>query len=239
MLSSYSFIFAVLAGILPALFWLWFWLREDNKSPEPKKLLARAFFAGMFAVPLVIPFQFLASKYFSGYPTILLLLWATVEELFKFGSSFFAVFHRKELDEPIDAVIYLITTALGFVAIENTLFLLSPMIENLNGATNFISNSYLADTIITGNLRFVGASLLHIIASATIGIFIAFSFYKKPKKRNHYTFIGLIVAIALHTIFNLFIMDENGSNTLVVFSVLWLGVVGLMLFFEKIKSLAH
>ena len=125
------------------------------------------------------------------------------------------------------------------MAIENTLFLLSPMIENLNGATNFISNSYLADTIITGNLRFVGASLLHIIASATIGIFIAFSFYKKPKKRNHYTFIGLIVAIALHTIFNLFIMDENGSNTLVVFSVLWLGVVGLMLFFEKIKSLAH
>lgn len=237
--STYAFIFSIFMGILPALLWLWFWLREDRKYPEPKRVIARAFIAGMIAVPLVIPFQFLVSKYFAASPLVLFLLWATVEETFKFGAGFFAVFHRKELDEPIDAVIYLITSALGFVAIENTLFLLSPIIENLMNGTNLVSLSYLSDTIITSNLRFVGASLLHIIASATVGIFIAFSFYRHPRVRNSYTFMGLIVAIALHTIFNLFIMDENGSNTFIVFSVLWLGVAGLMLFFEKIKSLVH
>lgn len=227
--STYTFLFAVFAGILPALFWLWFWLHEDNNSPEPKRLIARAFLAGMLAVPLVIPFQFLASKYFGIYPAFVFLLWASIEEILKFSAGFFAVFHRKELDEPIDAVIYLITAALGFVAIENTLFLLSPVLEN---------SGYLTDTIITGNLRFVGASLLHIIASATVGIFIAFSFYKNPRVRNMYTVAGLLLAIALHTVFNLFIMNENGSNTFIVFSVLWLSVAGLMLFFEKIKSLA-
>ncbi len=237
--GTYTLSIAVLVGIIPALLWLWFWLHEDSKSPEPKKLIVRAFLAGMLAVPLVIPFQFLASKYFGIYSGFLFLLWATIEEIFKFGAGFFAVFHRKELDEPIDAVIYLITAALGFVAVENTLFLLSPVIENVNSGMSFIKTSYITDTIITGNLRFVGASLLHIISSATVGIFIAFSFYKKPRIRNLYTFIGLIVAITLHTVFNLFIMNENGSNTLIVFSVLWLGVAGLMLFFEKIKSLVH
>lgn len=237
--STFTLLFSIIMGILPALLWLWFWLREDKKSPEPKRLVARTFIAGMIAVPLVIPFQFLASKYFGAYPVLLFLLWATIEEIFKFGAGFFAVFHRKELDEPIDAVIYLITAALGFVAIENTLFLLSPMIENSIQSIRVINTSYLADTIITSNLRFVGASLLHTIASATVGIFIAFSFYRHPKIRNFYTFIGLIIAIALHTVFNLFIMNENGSNTFIVFSILWLCTAGLMLFFEKIKSLVH
>jgi RsiW-degrading membrane proteinase PrsW (M82 family) len=236
--NANAILFALFIGILPALFWLWFWLHEDKKSPEPKKLIARAFFAGMFAVPLVIPFQFLASKYFESYSIILFLTWATAEEFLKFGACFFAVFHRKELDEPIDAIIYMITAALGFVAVENTLFLLSPILES-SPNMSFLNKSYLVDTIVIGNLRFVGASLLHIIASATVGIFIAFSFYQRPEKRNLYTIIGLIVAVALHTIFNLFIMSGNGSNTFIVFSVLWLGVIGLMLFFERVKSLVH
>src|SRR5574343_664614 len=95
----------VCGGILPALFWLWFWLHEDNKSPEPRGLIIRAFLAGAVAVPLVLPFQFIVSKYMAGYSVLVFLLWACIEELFKFGATFFTIFHRREMDEPIDVVI--------------------------------------------------------------------------------------------------------------------------------------
>ena len=226
--STYTLIFAVLGGLLPALFWLWFWLHEDGKSPEPRGLVARAFLAGMGVVILVLPFQGIAFSFFKQNTFVMIILWAATEEIFKFGAAYFTIFHRKELDEPIDAVIYLITAALGFVALENAMFLFFPSM-----------GGNVTDSIITGNLRFVGASLLHVIASASIGIAIAFSFYRTQKVRRFYTIFGLFIAVALHTAFNLFIMDENGENTLVVFSVLWLAIAGLMLFFEKIKSLAH
>ncbi len=226
-INLYTFIFAALAGVLPALLWLWFWLHEDKKYPEPKRLIAKAFLAGMIAVPLVIPFEKIAFIYFQGSTAALFLSWATIEEILKFAACYFAVFHKKDFDEPMDAVIYFITAALGFVALENALFLLSPIQE-----AGFLG------AVITGNLRFVGASLLHTIASATIGVFLAFSFYKKPQVRRNYIVFGLLTAIVLHTVFNLFIIDSNGENTLIVFSVLWLLIAALMLFFEKIKSLA-
>ncbi len=228
MLSIHTITLAVLGGLLPALLWLLFWLREDSKYPEPRKLVARAFLAGIISVIIVLPFQKIAAGFFDSGSALLLFAWATVEESFKLGAVYFAVFHRKELDEPIDAVVYLITAALGFVALENTLFLLWP-----------IQNGEFIDTIVLGNMRFIGPSLIHIISSATIGIFFAFAFYKTKKSRNFWTFIGLLCAIALHTTFNFFIINSTSGNTFVVFAVLWLMVAALMLFFEKIKSLAH
>jgi len=227
-MNIYTLSFAVLGGVIPALFWLWFWLHEDNKSPEPKPLIAKAFLMGIVAVALVLPFQKLIHSYFVDFPFLLIFLWAAVEEIFKFGAVYFVIFHRKEIDEPIDAVVYLITAALGFVALENTMYLFLPIAE-----------AGIADSIITGNLRFIGASLLHVIASSSVGICIAFAFYREPRIRRAYIILGLFIATALHTAFNLSIMSGNGENTLIVFSMLWLAIVGLMLFFEKIKSLAH
>ena len=235
MVGTYNFLAAVVLGVLPALIWLWFWLREDNKSPEPSQLIARAFLAGMLAVPLVLPFQMEICGHFNcstvrseHYGILMILLWAGVEEVFKFSAAYFTVFHRREFDEPIDVVIYLITAALGFVALENALFLLSPIAQN-----------DVINTIITSDFRFVGANLLHVIASATVGICIAFRFYGGTKARVWATIIGLLIATALHTLFNFFIMNGNGENTFIVFSILWISVAALMLFFEKIKTLAH
>ncbi|KKW26148.1 MAG: hypothetical protein UY70_C0035G0005 [Candidatus Kaiserbacteria bacterium GW2011_GWB1_52_6] len=48
---------AAAGGLLPALAWLWFWRREDAPHPEPRRLIALAFAAGMITVALVIPVQ--------------------------------------------------------------------------------------------------------------------------------------------------------------------------------------
>lgn len=217
----------MIGGILPALFWLWFWLREDKKHPEPKYLIVLSFIAGMVVVIFVFPVEIAIKSAFVS-PIVITILWAACEEIFKFGASYFSALKRKENNEPIDPMIYLITTALGFSAIENALFILNPLAEGdiLQG-------------LLTGDLRFLGASLLHVASSASIGIFMGFSFFKNSKKKWISIIAGLIVAIALHSAFNWNIMMSDGSNLLPVFSVVWLAVIVLIIFFEKIKKIKN
>ncbi|TAL49542.1 PrsW family intramembrane metalloprotease [Patescibacteria group bacterium] len=218
--------YSLAGGIIPAIVWLLFWLREDKKRPEPRGLIALAFVGGMIAVPLVIPFQKISQDLVANNIFWTFLLWAALEELFKYGSASVTALHRKEMNEPIDALIYMMTTALGFVAVENTLFILKPII---------LGN--ITEGLITGNLRFIGASLLHTISSATVGIAMALSFYKSPSTKRLAVVVGLILAIILHAAFNLSIIKETNSTTLAAFGFVWIAIVTLMLLFEKVKTI--
>jgi len=224
-------------GLFPALVWLWFWLREDSAHPEPKRLIALAFFAGSIAVGLVIPIEQFAAAYISAHPDIAnsfqttvqnltFIFWAGIEELFKFFVAAAVVLWRHEDDEPIDPVIYMVVVALGFAAAENALFLLSP----LSGLT-------LAQTIITGDYRFVGATLLHVLASATIGGALALSFYKPRWKKALYLLVGVILSISLHGLFNVFIMNAKPEQMVQIFGFVWAGLIGLIAFLEFVKRM--
>lgn len=217
---------ALISGVLPALLWLWFWLREDNLHPEPRNRIAKTFLAGLFSVAIVLPLQmFIANKTNTG-SSEQYLLWAFIEEFMKFAAAFIVALSTDIMDEPIDAVIYMITAALGFSAIENALFILKPLADgNITGL------------IVTTNLRFIGASLLHIASSASIGLCIALAFYENSKMKHLAILTGLILATALHTAFNLFIIKTSGLETFKVFGVVWLGVVLLMYLFEKVKTI--
>ncbi|HEY4502039.1 MAG TPA: PrsW family glutamic-type intramembrane protease [Candidatus Paceibacterota bacterium] len=217
---------AALGGILPALLWLVFWLLEDRCDPEPKRYIFYCFLAGMVAVPLVLPVEQQLAHFFSGSP--LLFLWASIEELFKFGAAYLAALRFRVFDEPLDGVIYLVTAALGFSAVENVFFLLTPA-----------GDGDLLRTIVTGDLRFIGASLLHTLASATIGISLALSFYKSVGVRRLAALLGVILAVALHTLFNFFILESGSGSTFLVFLVIWLGIVALLFFVEQVKQPAR
>jgi len=223
-INSHEFVFAFLLGLIPALIWLWFWLKED-KHPEPAKMITLSFVGGMAAVVLVLPLQQAVFDYVKEQNALAFTLWAALEELFKFLFVYFIALRRKCTDEPVDDVIYLIISALGFVTAENTLFLLGPLQSG-----DFI------DTLVNGNLRFVGASLLHIMSSATIGVFMALAYYKSHAKKKMYLFFGIVLAIVLHTSFNLFIINKAGGNIFFIFGLVWVGIILLLLMFEKIKS---
>ena len=94
------------------------------------------------------------------------------------------------------------------------------------------------NSIITGNIRFVGASLLHVMASALIGAFIALAYYKSRTRKILYFLSGLILAVALHTVFNFFIIQGEGTQIFTVFSLLWVAVILLLLVFEKVKRIS-
>ncbi|MDD5068410.1 MAG: PrsW family glutamic-type intramembrane protease [Candidatus Pacebacteria bacterium] len=223
MINAETVFWAMLGGFIPALFWLWFWLREDTIHPEPRGLIVLAFFAGMIAAPLALPLEKYVSSHGFGNG-LTFLLWAVIEESLKFFAAYVAALGKKNMNEPVNALIYLITAALGFSAIENTFFLMQPL-----AAGNIV------ETLLTGNLRFIGASLLHTVSSAMVGLFIALAFYKKEGTKKLYILYGLFFAIILHTLFNFFIIE--GNNTFMVFAGVWMAVIVLMVFFEKVKSI--
>lgn len=215
--------YAFLGGILPALIWLYFLLKEDDRCPEPRTLITVAFMAGMFAVIVVLPLETLALSLLPE-GTAVIIAWAAIEETVKFGLAALFVLWRRAVNESIDLVIYMLTVALGFAALENTLFLLEPF-----GQGQFLAG------LATDNLRFVGSTLLHVIASSAIGFTLAFT-YRMPRAiRALAAIAGLILAIALHAVFNFFIINGGGSQTLMAFFIVWTGAIVFFALFEVLK----
>jgi RsiW-degrading membrane proteinase PrsW (M82 family) len=226
-MSFETFLYSLLGGILPALVWLFFWLREDRKNPEPDNLILKTFLLGMISVILVLPFQKSVEMLFPGLATLSIVIWASLEEIFKLGAGYFGGLRSAEENEPVDALIYMITSALGFVALENTLFIFGPL-----------ANNDISQGIITGNLRFIGASLLHVVSSGIIGFTLASFFYKTQAKKVLAGAMGLVGAIGFHTLFNMLIIKNGQLGTVYAFFSVWLGVTLLLLAFEKVKSIA-
>ena len=226
MLYSDTLLIALSFGIIPTVFWLLFWLYEDRARPEPRGLVLKTFIAGMLVVPFVIPFQKAGFSLF-GLGTIAFIIVSITEEFFKYVAARFTGLGSKENDEPLDPVIYMITASLGFASVENTLFLLQD--AQLGGT--------LQSLVITGNLRFIGATLLHVVTSATIGVFISLAFYKKKSIKRIFLLFGLILAIILHTLFNLLIIHNINTSIFITFTFVWVSVIILLLMFEKIKTI--
>ncbi len=225
MSESLPILAAIAGGILPALAWLWFWRREDSRNPEPRKLIALAFVAGMVTVGLVIPVEKFVAPYLAT-TTLVFAAWSAIEEVFKYLAARFTVLKRREDDEPIDPVIYMVTVALGFAAAENTLFLLSPL-----------AGDSVMQTVMTGNLRFIGATLLHVLSSAVIGVFLGLAFYKRKQVKRYYAFAGVILASILHAAFNFFILNTADDQIMRTFFFVWGGVIALIAVLEYLKRL--
>jgi RsiW-degrading membrane proteinase PrsW (M82 family) len=219
-----SILFASIGGVIPAILWLYFWLREDKKRPEPRGLIISTFILGMIAVVLALLLEKSVLPYLTG--TALILAWALIEEILKATAALIGGLRNRAYNEPIDGMIYLITAALGFAALENVLFLFGPINEG-----NFLLS------VVTGNVRFIGATLLHTITSASIGIALALSFYKSRRTKIISSTIGIISAVTLHTLFNSFILSSNDASMFIVFSLVWMAVVLLIIVFERIKRL--
>ena len=217
----------LLTGIIPTLLWLFFWLREDRFQPEPRGLLILTFFAGALVVFLVLPLEQFV-KHLGVIGTEKVLFFAAAEELAKFGVVFLIDFNSSYLDEPIDYAIYLITGALGFAATENVLFLLEPSLQQ---DISFI--------IETGTLRFLGASILHSVLAAILGLIIGFAFYKRRSTKIMFGALGLGIVIILHTLFNSFIIKYVEINGLLTLGILWLVTLFIIAMFERCRRVNH
>ncbi|NNM83922.1 PrsW family intramembrane metalloprotease [Candidatus Parcubacteria bacterium] len=214
--------YAFIGGLLPSLIWLYFLLKEDAKHPEPKTLIALTFVAGMVAVPLALPLEGFAKAHLQDNLSIF-IAWALIEEVLKYAMAAIFILWRNAVDEPPDYVIYMITVALGFASAENMLFLVTPL-----------SHGNFAGGFFTGDVRFLGSTLLHVIASAAIGFALAFSTKYHAAGRVAAAALGLILAISLHTAFNMLIIT-SGASALAAFFLVWVVAVILFAAFEVLK----
>ncbi len=221
-----AFLIAIASGIIPAIFWLWFWLKEEDEDDrEPIGLIVISFIIGALMVLIAVWLE-RSSLNFIKDNTTKIVVWAAIEELLKFLGVALIVFRTKIIDTPIDYPMYFIATALGFAALENFLYLINPqMTDSVVGA-------------LTGNLRFLGSTLLHAMSSAIIGSALGLSFYLK-QYRSIYLFAGVISAIVLHSVFNFFIMKGSGENFLSVCGFLWVVTIINILIFEKLKRMGQ
>ncbi|MDA1334800.1 MAG: PrsW family glutamic-type intramembrane protease [bacterium] len=233
-----TLVLTIVGGFVPALLWLWFWLKEDE-HPEPNRFLALAFIGGMAAIPAALILEFFWLKIvehfatgagngvFSSTSLILITGFAFVEEYVKYFFAYALVFWRKDYDEPVDAMVYLITTALGFAAVENVFYLLNPF------------SSALLHGFTTTGLRFLGPTLLHALASGLLGYFIAGSYFRTRFRRETALAFGLLWATVLHAGFNIsIILSTNDAGITRIEPVLvLLGIVGIIILFsfERVK----
>lgn len=232
-------ILLVLLGFLPSLIWLNFYFREDC-HPEPKHLLTKVFLMGIIISPLAILFQFLlvkcqgvagTEKFCS--PAGLLspsspefFLWSSfVEEFIKFYAIKLIILNDPEFDEPIDAMIYMMAAALGFAAIENTLIVFQTTPDGI------------ATTVNTLILRFIGATLLHALASGLLGYFLAISWFFQHHRKKLFI-VGLMIATIFHFAFNILIFAFEGQVTALLYTTsLLLGLAFLVsILFDRLKA---
>lgn len=232
-MADLGIIWSIAGGSLPALAWLMFWLREDRARPEPNFLIAAIFLGGAFAV---LPAYLIQDLMRSGWslditsnlwPTV--VAWAGTEEIVKYLIVAALALSSRWFDEPVDAVVYLITVALGFAAAENSLFMLKVLRE---------SNDHLV-FLLNGNFRFIGSTIVHIVASSTLGLSIALSYYSNKTIKYLSLGAGLLAASLLHAMFNYFIIKSDSGDILKIFILFWALSIVLIYLFERVKALAH
>lgn len=216
---------ASLMGFVPIVVWVAFWLIEDWRHPEPRNRIGIAFLTGMLSVPVVLSFEGLAASLLAPGP-LLLYAWAAIEEVVKLLCAWVFVLRHRSVDEPLDFPVYLITVALGFAAVENALFLFTPL---FSGA--------LLESAITGNLRFIGPTLIHVLGAAIIGASLGFAFFRGRWAKLSYATMGVILATTLHTYFNFLIITTGAGRVLTVFLGVWVAIIFILLALERLKLL--
>ncbi|MGB9726564.1 MAG: PrsW family intramembrane metalloprotease [Minisyncoccia bacterium] len=232
-MASVILIISSICGVLPVGLWLIFFLWQDIKKPEPKKWILILFLLGMAITPLV---YFLEGGYLkiigasnkenlSIIQTVFVYLGvAVIEELAKFLTTTLILKKNKYFDEAIDAMIYLIVLALGFSVVENILVVYQEI----------KANGYLLSALSVLSLRFIGANLLHALSSGIIGYFWAL---KLLTKKSKYLYLGFILGMTLHWLFNLAIILIGGDRIINLSFGLFLSAVFLLWAFDLLKQI--
>lgn len=218
-------------ALLPPLIWLVIYLREDEHR-EPLYLILLTFLGGVASAVVALLFQnlFLSSRDPHKDFLLVFAVVAVSEELVKFLSVKLLISKNPEFNEPVDAMIYMVTAGLGFAAIENALFL---YFQTYNVTAVFSEN--LLNGVQLSALRFIGANHLHALASAVVGFSIAQAWF--PPYRKWALPLGILGASLLHAGFNyLIILKETiPGSALYLIALLGLALFVVLIDFHKLK----
>ncbi len=228
----------ILLGIAPSLVWLVYYLNKDA-DPEPKKSILKIYMGGALSAALAGILETILIRNWEGYysagiyPSALFFVAiAFIEEFAKYLPVRLEQWNNMEVDEPFDVAAYMITSAMGFAALEN-IFLF------------FTKRLRFMEIFFVSSFRFVGATFLHALCSGLLGYFIALSFYhrktKKSLKARFLVVSGFIAATLLHALYN-FSIIKVANQLRILFPLVLVGISALILslslkHLQKLKSI--
>jgi protease PrsW len=191
-------------SLAPALFWLWFFYKQDCYEPEPLSLVAKMYFLGIAAAVIALFLENIISPFIPGllFPALAV---PVTEELAKFSMVVLFVYHNAEFDEPVDGIVYATATALGFATLENVLYALP--LESLSSL------------VVSGTFRAILSVPAHALFAVFWGYALGIAKFRPPGKKVPIIAAGLIVAIAVHGFFNL-LLDLSYPGLAVLFLLL-------------------
>jgi len=214
----------LIIGVLPSLIWLFYFLKKD-KDPEPKIMIFTVFVLGvggaLLAASLQVPVRnFIYSINLTdlSQPKIALigildafLVVALLEESVKLLAVIAGVFLFKirELDEPVDLIIYMITAGLGFAALENYLYF------------SRVPQEQLTELIF---LRFAITTLFHALSAGILGYLLALSIRKMKK---YIAVLGLVIVSFFHALYNVLI-ELMAEKEALLYPSLLLGLIFIL-----------
>jgi len=190
---------ALAPGVAIILFIYW----KDSHDREPVRHLFVCFLLGIASAVMavlidkaLVPIQTemtepnsIADKLFTAF-----IMAALVEEVCKFFMCRVYAYPKKDFNEPLDGIVYMVMVAMGFATIENVLYVFA---NPENGMQ-------------TGILRMFLAVPGHACWGVIVGYFMGLAKFK-PRGKIVYLTIGLFFGILLHGTYDaaLFLRESN------------------------------
>lgn len=185
--------YLLILGFAPALFWLWYFYLKDRYAPEPRAWILRIFLLGMLSTIPIALVEGLIGIVFPSDVFLAVVVAPVVEEIGKFLVVYWFVFRRPVFDEPVDGIVYAVTAALGFAALENFVYLFAAYSETLTLPLEL------------SLLRAVLSVPGHALMSSMWGYALGQSLVTPHPLATRLIYHGLLLAILLHAAFNLLV----------------------------------
>jgi RsiW-degrading membrane proteinase PrsW (M82 family) len=195
--DKYILIMSVVLSAIIARVWLMYIKWIDIYEPERNIYLATTFILSCITLLLVFPITDLiqsAGFNLNGdpvndflYSTITIGL---VEEVVKLIPLLLMIVASKQLNEPIDFIVYASVSALGFAFIENILYIERTGLSALSA-------------------RLLYSSVAHMFFSSIIGYALAINVIKKRKRFFLHLIIGLVLASLAHGFYDFWLINKE------------------------------
>ncbi len=133
-LSLEQTLFYLAIAILPAIFFMIYIYRNDDKEKEPPLLLLKCIIGGLLSVPIAIILEMIAeavviyllenvvSATRVNYGVLTAIFVGLIEEGAKFFFLYIFTWKDKEFNYRFDGIVYAVFVSLGFAALENVFY---------------------------------------------------------------------------------------------------------------------
>ncbi len=204
------------SAVLPGLLICWYIYRADRYQHEPKFLLLLAFLSGAVATLPIIRLEEWLSQYAPLWQAdrltellVRAVFTALSEEVVKFLALLLLFFPWAFFDEPMDGIVYAVVIAMGFATTENLFYALEYGLG-------------------TSILRAFTAVPAHLVFAIIMGYYVGLAKFR-ARRRNRLLLVGLGLAVATHSVYDLLIFQRFYEG-LIVLAVVF---VWLAIYFEQ------